>query len=125
MRHEFTRRFLDRIHYLPSAVVFYRRSFGYDVPIELIEFDKLRGLLRNNFLNENLQENKQEEKDNGKNHGDILANMSVSDLSEEMIEDICALFAVDVLIMRHLNMEDKYCKGHVSDKYASTLVWGM
>ena len=51
--------------------------------------------------------------------------MSVSDLTEEMIKEICALYAIDVMLLRHLNMEDKYCKGYVSDKYVSTLSWGI
>ena len=72
----------------------------------------------------NLQKNTQQDKETGADGDDIVVNMSVSDLSEDMIEEICALYAIDVLIMRHLNMEDKYCKGHVSDKYVSTLYWG-
>ncbi len=124
VRDAFTKKYLKRMHYAPSATTFYRRNFGHDVPIELIEFNKLRDLMAETFLLGNLQKNTQQDKETGADGDDIVVNMSVSDLSEDMIEEICALYAIDVLIMRHLNMEDKYCKGHVSDKYVSTLYWG-
>ncbi len=111
VKERFTQENLYRVHYVPSAVLFYLRTLGRDVPIELIEFGELGGFL-GNFPNPSIHENKQEEKsETGEN--DIVASMSVSDLSEDMIEEICNLYAVDVLIMRHLNMDDKYCEGYI------------
>ena len=48
---------------------------------------------------------------------DVLENLSVDALTDEMIKEICALYAVDVLLMKHFNMKDEYCRGIVDTKY--------
>ena len=105
---------------------FYQRAFDHDVPIGLYEFDDVRYVLGNLFEEEDMHANSQEDKAmyKGQKEDYVIVNMSVSDSTQEMIDEICALYAVDVLLMRHLNMKDEYCKGHVSDKYVSTLYLG-
>ena len=122
----FARQYMTRMHYIPFAVFFQQRAFGHDIPTELYEFDDVRYVLGNFLQGEGLHAYSQEDKANynGETKDDVMVNMSVSDLTQEMIDEICALYAIDVLLMRHLNMKDEYCKGHVSDKYVSTLNLG-
>lgn len=107
-----------RIHLVPAAALFYWRNVDHDLPIEMVEFDTgVPYLLEELGGSPKLQMNNHESE---KKHmgSDVIANLHVRELSREMIDEICELYAMDVAMLKHLGMkEDPYCGGVVSTKY--------
>lgn len=102
---------LDQIHFFPAAVPLYLRMTGVNLPVEIIDFqdiDKVTNELR--FGAGPIAKQNDHTSTRKSAGSDVLETLSVSDLSEDMIIEICRIYAPDLLIMQHLKMEDKYCK---------------
>lgn len=101
-----------QIHFIPSAVIYYKRMFSNNLPLEVIDFKDVNKVTKEFLmLDDALLEEVGDTKKNSKDlKQDALASLTVSALTEDMIKQICEIYAVDVLIMRHLNLSDKYCQ---------------
>lgn len=86
--------------------------FQYDLPLEVIDFKDVNAVLDDLSLldGETMKNDHTVHLNDHKDKDDQLAKLNVSELNDEMIKQICKIYAVDVLIMRHLNLEDKNCK---------------
>lgn len=99
-----------QIHFIPSAVIYYRRMFSQNLPLEVIDFKDVNKVTKEFLMLDDTQEVSDIKRNSRDEKGDQLASLTVSALTEDMIKQICEIYAVDVLIMRHLNLSDKYCQ---------------
>jgi hypothetical protein len=86
--------------------------FNQNLPLEVIDFKDVNKVTEEFLTVDEKRKNSDEAiKTNSHNEKeDALASLTISAMTEDMIKQICDIYAVDILIMRHLNLSDQYCQ---------------
>jgi len=99
------------IHFTPMALEVSFATMYKDIPVALFPFKVVPLLMYE--LGENPHERKKDGKNPGYRKNIVLTNMTISDYDDEMMHDLCVIYRLDVLFLRHLGYATR-CDSYIS-----------
>lgn len=118
VKKKFGNKLVRNPHFIPMAVVLLRRTFGYNTEIKLFDMAAVSDIVTQiAALDEDASQKasiitaRNTHDEEGKDQGsDVLKNMSVMDLTHDMIQEICDLYQVDVIMLESLGIPSRCSK---------------
>jgi hypothetical protein len=91
---------LDQPHFIPMTTVLYKRSYGRNVQVTLFPIDQVNRIV-SQMVAPSRQDTWETKKNKLKAQGSVvLKNMTIADLTDGMIDEVCYLYALDVKMMK-------------------------
>jgi hypothetical protein len=91
---------LDQPHFIPMTTVLYKRSYGRNVQVTLFPIDQVNRIV-SQMVAPSRQDTWETKKNKLKAQGSVvLKNMTIADLTDGMIDEVCHLYALDVKMMK-------------------------
>merc|ERR1712150_61443 len=88
------------IHFTPMALEVSFATMYKDIPVALFPFKVVPLLMYE--LGEDPHEKKKDGKNPGYRKNIVLTNMTLSDYDDQMMHDLCIIYKLDIIFLRHL-----------------------
>lgn len=99
------------IHFTPMALEVSFATMYKDIPVALFPFNDVPTLMYE--LGENPHEKKKDGSKPGYRNNMVLTNMTISDYDDEMMQDLCGIYRLDVLFLRHIGYATR-CDAYIT-----------